>query len=273
MIWRNEDKNQIIEAAEIQIADDAMLGRNIDIKVKGVFKLGKRSALGDGAIIRGNNIIFGDDLYNGGNLNVGGGGRLHPNANLTMGDRCNCYNNFLNVCEPIVIGNDVALSPDVDILTHGYWRSVLDGYPVTFAGVTIKDRVMVGHRALILMGVTIGEGAIVGAGSVVTKDVEPYSVVAGNPARFIRTIVPVHDIEERISLVQAMLDKYKEIAEYHKINPEINLQYPIIKVNQSWFNVETLEWQGEEDAEVDDFRDYVRKWGFKFYGRPFKSVF
>ena len=85
MIWRNDDKNQVIEAKEIQIADDAILGRNIDIRVKGVFKLGKRSVLGDGAFIRGNNIIFGDDLYNSGHLNVGGGGRLHPTANLTMG--------------------------------------------------------------------------------------------------------------------------------------------------------------------------------------------
>ena len=119
----------LIEAKEIQIADDAMLGRNIDIRVKGVFKLGKRSVLGDGAIIRGNNIILGDDLYNSGHLTVGGGGRLHPTANLTLGDRCTCHNNFLNVCEPIVIGNDVGLSPDVAIITHGYWMSVLDGYP------------------------------------------------------------------------------------------------------------------------------------------------
>lgn len=273
MIWRNEDKNQIIEAKEIQIADDAILGRNIDIRIRGLFKLGRRSVLGEGTFIRGNNVIFGDDLYNSGHLNVGGGGRLHPAANLTMGDRCTCHNNFLNICEPIVIGNDVGLSPDVAIITHGYWMSVLDGYPAVFDGVTIKDKVIVGYRSLILMGVTIGEGAAVGAGSVVTRDVEAYTVVAGNPAKFIRKIVPVQNSEEKISLVKAMLNKYKEIAEYHNINPKIRVQYPVIKVNQSWFNVETLEWQGEDDAEVDDFRDYARKWGFRFYGRPFKSVF
>ncbi len=273
MIWRNEDKNQAIEAKEIQIADDAILGRNIDIRVKGIFKLGKHSVLGDGAFIRGNNIIFGDDLYNSGHLNVGGGGRLHPTANLTMGDRCTCHNNFLNVCEPIVIGNDVGLSHDVAIITHGYWMSVLDGYPAVFSGVTIEDKVIVGFRSIILMGVTIHEGTTIGAGSVVTKDVEAYSIVAGNPAKLIRKIVPIANKEEKISLIKAMLAKYKEIAEYHNINPEIRLQYPIIKVNWSWFNVETLEWQGEDDIEVDDFRDYVRKWGFRFYGRPFRSAF
>jgi acetyltransferase-like isoleucine patch superfamily enzyme len=273
VILADEDKNQRIEAKEIQIADSAVLGRNIDIKVKGIFKLGKGGVLGDGAFIRGNNIIFGDDLYNSGRLNVGGGGRQHPTANLTVGDRCTLHNNFLNICEPIFIGNDVGLSQEVAIITHGYWMSVLDGNPATFAGVTIKDKVIVGFRSVIMMGVTIGEGAIIGAGSVVTRDIEAYSVAAGNPARFIRKIVPVEKKEERISLIEAMLKKYEEIADYHNINPKIHLQYPIIEVNQSWFNVETLEWHGEDDAEVDDFRDYVRKWGFRFYGRPFKSVF
>jgi len=49
--------------------------------------------------------------------------------------------------------------------------------------VVIGDRVWIGYRAIVLPGVTIGEGAVVGAGAVVTKDVEPYEIVAGNPAR------------------------------------------------------------------------------------------
>jgi acetyltransferase-like isoleucine patch superfamily enzyme len=273
VIWRNEEKNQIVEAGEIQIADDAVLGRNIDIRVKGVFRLGKRSVLGDDTVIRGNNIIFGEDLYHSGRLNVGGGGRQHPTANLTVGDRCTFHNNFINVCEPVVIGNDVGLSHEVAIITHGYWMSVLEGHPAVFKGVTIQDEVIVGYRSLILMGVTVGRAAIIGAGSVVTRDVKPYTSVAGNPARFIRDIVPVKDREARVALVEAMLAKYKGIADYHGIAPKINLEYPVINVNQSWFNLETLEWQGEEDIEVDDFRDYARKWGFRFFGRPFRSVF
>lgn len=273
MIWKNEKRNQLIEAGEIQIADDATLGENIDIRVRGLFKLGRRSVLGDGAFIRGNNIILGDDLFNSSHLNVGGGGQLHPTANLIMGDRCTCHNNFLNVCEPIIISNDVGLSPEVSIITHGYWMSVLDGYPAIFSGVTIKDKVIVGYRAIILMGVTVGEGAVIGAGSVVTKNIEPYCIVAGNPAKFIRKVIPVDDKQRRIELVEEMLTRYRGIAEYHGISPEIHDRYPIIEVNQSWFNVETLEWKGEDDREVDDFRDYARKWGFRFYGRPFKSAF
>ena len=61
-----------------------------------------------------------------------------------------------------------------------------DKNPKDDLGVFIEDDVWVGTRAVILHGVTIGRGSIVGAGSVVTKSVPPYAVVAGNPARIIK---------------------------------------------------------------------------------------
>lgn len=54
--------------------------------------------------------------------------------------------------------------------------------------ITIGSHAWIGARAIILKGVTIGEGAIIGAGSVVVNDVEPFTVVAGNPARFIKKL-------------------------------------------------------------------------------------
>jgi len=62
----------------------------------------------------------------------------------------------------------------------------IKGHPRTNGNVVIGNDVWVGHRAMIMSGVTIGDGAVVGAGSVVTKDVKPYEVVAGNPASHIR---------------------------------------------------------------------------------------
>jgi acetyltransferase-like isoleucine patch superfamily enzyme len=59
---------------------------------------------------------------------------------------------------------------------------------VASAPIVIEDRAWIGFDAVILKGVRIGEGAVVGARSVVTHDVDPYTVVAGNPARFIKRI-------------------------------------------------------------------------------------
>jgi carbonic anhydrase/acetyltransferase-like protein (isoleucine patch superfamily) len=62
----------------------------------------------------------------------------------------------------------------------------LPGYPFSKGNVSIGNDVWIGYDALILSGVTIGDGAVIAARSVVTKDIEPFSIVAGVPARHIR---------------------------------------------------------------------------------------
>jgi len=93
--------------------------------------------------------------------------------------------------DDIAIGDFVMLAQGVAIV-GGDHRIDCVGVPMIFAGrdackpVIIEDDVWIGNRATILHGVRIGEGAIVGAGAVVTKDVPAYSIVVGVPARVIR---------------------------------------------------------------------------------------
>jgi maltose O-acetyltransferase len=79
-------------------------------------------------------------------------------------------------------GDDVSIGPEATILTLGH-----DPQSANFADrggdVIIANRVWIGCRALVLPAVDIGEGAVVGAGAVVTKNVDSFSIVAGNPAR------------------------------------------------------------------------------------------
>lgn len=82
----------------------------------------------------------------------------------------------------IITGTDVSIGPEASILTLGHDpRS--PAFDDRGGDVVIGDRVWIGYRAIILPGVTIGEGAVVGAGAVVTRDVPSYTIVAGNPAR------------------------------------------------------------------------------------------
>lgn len=85
----------------------------------------------------------------------------------------------------ITIGDNVSVSSDVIILTADHDLNATDFSGSTRA-VVIEDYVWIGTRATILPGVSIGKGAVIAAGSVVTKNVEPYNVVAGVPAKFIK---------------------------------------------------------------------------------------
>lgn len=87
----------------------------------------------------------------------------------------------------IEIGKNVTLAPRVHILAHDASTKRELGY-AKLGVTTIGDDVFVGANSIILPGVTVGTGSIVGAGSVVTKDIPSNIVVAGNPARFICSI-------------------------------------------------------------------------------------
>lgn len=90
----------------------------------------------------------------------------------------------------ITIGNHVQVTEGVWFHTHGGGNSIRAEVPDydSFGKIIIKDWAYIGSGSHILPGVTIGEGALVAAGSIVTKSVPPYTVVGGNPARVICTI-------------------------------------------------------------------------------------
>lgn len=94
----------------------------------------------------------------------------------------------IDVAQSVTIGAHTLLAPNVFITdhTHNHARaSRLDEQGNRIAPVVIGSDAWIGANAVVLAGVTIGDGAIVGAGAVVTKDVAPYAIVAGVPARVI----------------------------------------------------------------------------------------
>lgn len=92
---------------------------------------------------------------------------------------------------PVTIGSDVMMGPEVIIYTSGHEYSRTD-VPIRLQGgsevkpVVIGNDVWIGRRAIIMPGVSIGDGCVIGAAAVVTKDVKDYSVVGGVPARVIK---------------------------------------------------------------------------------------
>ena len=88
---------------------------------------------------------------------------------------------------PLRIGNDVILAQNIVLsgLNHGYQDAGLPirDQPCTTAEIVVEDEVWIGANSVITAGVRIGRHAVVAGGSVVTKDVPPYTIVGGNPAR------------------------------------------------------------------------------------------
>lgn len=112
-------------------------------------------------------------------VNIRVGSNFFANFNLTILDEA-----------PVTFGDNVFVGPNVSIYTacHPLDPDERRTRREWALPVTVGNDVWIGGSATILPGVTIGDGAVIGAGSVVTRDVAPRTVVAGNPARVIRTV-------------------------------------------------------------------------------------
>jgi acetyltransferase-like isoleucine patch superfamily enzyme len=128
-----------------------------------------------------------------------GDGRISIGQNVYIGDDC-----LLSCCERIAIDDFTLLGHGVQIFDNNShptdpaareadWQAVSHagarpGDLIERAPVSIGSRAWIGFSSIILKGVSIGDGAIVAAGSVVTSDVDAHTLVAGNPAKAIRTL-------------------------------------------------------------------------------------
>lgn len=108
------------------------------------------------------------------------GWSFHVGDNTVINRRC-----YFDARVGIHIGNNVNISPEVYILTFQH-DPQSSSFECKGSAVTIEDYAWIGVRAIILPGVTIGRGAVIGAGAVVTKSLPPYSIAAGVPATVIK---------------------------------------------------------------------------------------
>lgn len=127
----------------------------------------------------------------GANVHINQPFRCDYGCNIIIGD--NFFANFnLTILDEaqVTIGDNVFVGPNVSIFTacHPVEASARNMGVQWARPVTIGSNVWIGGDATILAGVNVGDGAVIGAGSVVTRDVEPSTVVGGNPARIIRRL-------------------------------------------------------------------------------------
>jgi len=101
---------------------------------------------------------------------------------VVIGDNCTVKSGVY-LWDGITVGQNVFIGPNVTFTNDQYPKSKVK--PAKFIAATIKDDVSIGANATIIGGVTINENALIGAGSVVTKDVPANAIIAGNPGKII----------------------------------------------------------------------------------------
>lgn len=148
----------------------------------------------------------------------GEGGYINPTChgffnNVSLGDNCfiGANNDFNCLRAEVKIGNHVMTAEDVIFITGDHQYNIVGKYldeitnemkdPSYDQDIVIEDDVWIGARVIILKGVTIHKGAIVAAGAVVTKDVPPYAIVGGVPAKVISYRFNEEEIKEHEKLL------------------------------------------------------------------------
>ena len=161
------------------------------------------------------------------------------------------------------IGDYCKITEGCIILCHDYSRSVLRRKFHTIIGeanqTVIGDNVFIGMNSIILMGANIGNNVIVGAGSVVSGKIPDNVVVAGNPAKIVRTIEEHKLIRERKTLKEAVIyflsfeKKYKRIPTVCEMGPFFSLFLPPSRENLTKYEVFTRMGGDNEEEIVNDW--------------------
>lgn len=115
-------------------------------------------------------------------------GRVRIGAGSTINRGCRFFASHHRKDVTITIGDHVAIAPEVCFFAagHDYSKKTL---PDTAESIEVGDYAWIGGRSIVIQGVHIGEGAVIAAGSVVTRDIPPYTIAAGSPARVIKARV------------------------------------------------------------------------------------
>ena len=148
------------------------IGKLVQIKENTVLKAFKAVKVGNRTIIDRGVVV---------------GGLQSEHSYFEVGSRCVIlHHTYINTAREIIIGNNVGIGGYCMIFSHGVWQNAFKGYPFQFGKVEIKDDAWLPWHVFVMPSVTIGKGATIAGGSVVTKDIPDYCLAGGVPAKIIQ---------------------------------------------------------------------------------------
>jgi len=173
----------VICGNRVEVGDYSSIGfltiiRGQEIRLESHVKIGAMNFLDTPQIEIGEGTNFNEQVFV--------GGLQFPDSRFAVGRNCSIMQMcFINPARSVVIGDDCVIGGHCLIFGHSSSLNHFEGYPVTFAPIEIGRGVGLAWRTFVLPGATIGDGTMVGANSVVSGRLPPYSMAVGYPARIV----------------------------------------------------------------------------------------
>ncbi|HUF26264.1 MAG TPA: hypothetical protein VMM18_04690 [Gemmatimonadaceae bacterium] len=204
----------VIIGDDVELADHVELGFLAIVQGRRI-RIGRYSSVGAQSYVSCNVIEIGEDARIREQVFVGG--PQLPESRFTLGSRTIVLQlTYINPTMPIAIGDDSGIGGHCLIFTHGSWLSVLEGYPVTYEPVTIGRSVWLPWRVFVMPGSVIGDGAVIGANSLVAGTIPASTLAVGSPAKVVRQPPDFPrrlSDDERRTLVDDMIVAFERFAE------------------------------------------------------------
>lgn len=204
----------VVIGEKVTIKDHASIGFISVVRGKEI-EIGRYVKIGSMTMIDTEVILIDEDARI--NENVIIAGIKTPESMIKIGKRAIIMEySFINPTKPIIIGDDSGIGGHCLLFTHGSWLSQLDGFPVTFAPITLGKKVWLPWRVFIMPGVTIGDEVVIGANSLIASNLPSNVMAAGSPAKILKENYPNPITDEKRSTILANM--FKEFIEFLNYN-------------------------------------------------------
>ena len=212
----------IIVGETVDIADNVEIGL-LAMVIGRSIRIGRFSSVGAMSYVSCERIDIGEDARIREQVFVGG--PQLPESSFTLGSRTIILQMAsINPTKPVTIGDDTGIGGHCLIFTHGAWLNAMDGYPATYAPVTLGKSVWLPWRVFVMPGTTIGDGSVIGANSLVQGTIPASSLAVGSPAKVIRSAPDfprVPSDAERAELVATMVSEFERYVTYERVTVDV----------------------------------------------------
>lgn len=265
--------------ARHEIGQNVRIDETAKLKVNQL-KIGSGTIIGPGVVIEGTEVEIGRESWFDVGAYIGGGSAFDPSSSLIAGDFLHMgRNSHINTARGVEIGDEFGCGVETKVFTHGAYLSELDGFPVSFRGVIIGDRVWL-PNAWVNPGVEIGSNVVVAARSLVNINLPSGCLAGGTPCKIIReNCYPAElTVDRKRAILGQIVAESCEIATAQGITNErtkfeIDGEGKNLLVGETVFDLTERTIGGEVTPWTEIVKNQLRRHGIRFKYRAFDGIY